>query len=180
MPGNDPTLNARHTDRRHKTALNLSFQGQTARPGDRAVDLPPALVSLRSSAASKSLDQARIDQQPIEPPRLRPAGAEIEQAATTLEDFLLLTAAQTRVVSMAGIRLGSWESARAFKGIICDDVSEFESHMPSQPVWSLRLFAGGSPGIAEKRRDVGVSPAPVEISACHPLSAAEQIWRPRR
>src|SRR6516225_5879221 len=33
-------------------------------------------------------------------------------------------AAQTRVVSMAGIRLGSWESARAFKGIICHDISE--------------------------------------------------------
>jgi hypothetical protein len=46
-------------------------------------------------------------------------------------------AAQTRVVSMAGIRLGSEESARAFKGIICDDISEFESHMPSQAVESL-------------------------------------------
>ena len=33
-------------------------------------------------------------------------------------------AAQTRVVSLAGIRLGSWESARAFKGIICHDISE--------------------------------------------------------
>ena len=33
-------------------------------------------------------------------------------------------AAQTQVVSVAGIRLGSWESARAFKGIICDDISE--------------------------------------------------------
>src|SRR5262249_55985594 len=33
-------------------------------------------------------------------------------------------AAQTRVVSLAGIRLGCWESARAFKGIICDDISE--------------------------------------------------------
>ena len=43
-------------------------------------------------------------------------------------------AAQTRMVSMAGIRLGSWESARAFKGIICDDISEFESHMPSHAV----------------------------------------------
>src|SRR5207302_10900544 len=43
-------------------------------------------------------------------------------------------AAQTRVVSMAGIRLGSWESARAFKGIICDDISEFESYMPSHAV----------------------------------------------
>src|SRR6516162_7006535 len=46
-------------------------------------------------------------------------------------------AAQTRVVSMAGIRLGSWESARAFKRIICDDISEFESHMPSHAVGSL-------------------------------------------
>jgi hypothetical protein len=36
-------------------------------------------------------------------------------------------AAQTRMVSVARIRLGSWESARAFKGIISDDVSEFES-----------------------------------------------------
>src|SRR5215467_6798587 len=34
------------------------------------------------------------------------------------------TAAQTRLVSRAGIRLGPWESARAFKGIICDDISE--------------------------------------------------------
>src|SRR5262249_41200175 len=47
-------------------------------------------------------------------------------------------AAQTRVVSMAGIRLDSPKSVRAFKGIICDDISEFESHMPSQAV--------GSPG----------------------------------
>src|SRR5215831_10620157 len=46
-------------------------------------------------------------------------------------------AAQTRVVSMAGIRLGSWESARAFKGIICDDISEFESSHASHAVGSL-------------------------------------------
>src|SRR5215471_17663053 len=50
---------------------------------------------------------------------------------------ILAAAAQTRVVSMAGIRLGSWESARAFKGIICVDVSEFESYMPSHGVGSL-------------------------------------------
>src|SRR5438067_12888165 len=36
-------------------------------------------------------------------------------------------AAQTRVVSMSGIRLGPRESARSFRGIICDDISEFES-----------------------------------------------------
>jgi hypothetical protein len=43
-------------------------------------------------------------------------------------------AAQTRIVSMARIWLGSRESARAFRGIIWDDISEFESHMPSHAV----------------------------------------------
>jgi hypothetical protein len=43
---------------------------------------------------------------------------------------------------MAGIRLGSWESARAFKGIICDDISEFESSHASQAVQSLSDISG--------------------------------------
>src|SRR5262249_37214860 len=51
-------------------------------------------------------------------------------------------AAQMRVVSLAGIRLGSWESARAFKGIICDDISEFESSHASHAV--ARRAGGGS------------------------------------
>jgi hypothetical protein len=46
-------------------------------------------------------------------------------------------AAQTRMVSVAGIRPDSRKSARPFKGIIFPDVSEFESYMPSQavPCW---------------------------------------------
>ena len=36
-------------------------------------------------------------------------------------------AAQTRMVSVARIRLVSRKSTRLFKGIICDDISEFES-----------------------------------------------------
>src|SRR5499427_453594 len=71
-------------------------------------------------------------------------------------------AAQTRVVSLAGIRLGSWESARAFKGIICDDISEFESHMPSHAVRSLCATRMSTPfshgrvhaGVGECRLDV--------------------------
>ena len=46
-------------------------------------------------------------------------------------------AAQTRMVSVARIRLVSRKSTRLFKGIICDDISEFESHMPSQTVGCL-------------------------------------------
>jgi hypothetical protein len=45
-------------------------------------------------------------------------------------------AAQTRMVSVARIRLVSRKSPRLFKGIIYDDISEFESHMPSQAVKS--------------------------------------------
>ena len=62
-------------------------------------------------------------------------------------------AAQTRVVSLAGIRLGSWESAGAFKGIICVDISEFESYMPSHAVGSLwRVYP--IHGLCEQRRSL--------------------------
>src|SRR6516165_4381316 len=60
-------------------------------------------------------------------------------------------AAQTRVVSVAGIRLRSWESARAFKGIIWDDISGFESSHASQAVPSLPANVG-------KHRSNGVVP----------------------
>jgi hypothetical protein len=46
-------------------------------------------------------------------------------------------AAQTRAVSVAKIRLDRLKSTRSFKGIICDDISEFESHMPSDAGRSL-------------------------------------------
>ena len=46
-------------------------------------------------------------------------------------------AAQTGTVSEARIRPDSWKSVRLFKGIICDDISKFESYMPSQAVRSL-------------------------------------------
>jgi hypothetical protein len=45
-------------------------------------------------------------------------------------------AAQTRIVSEARIRLDFWKFVRPFKGIICDDISEFESYHPSHAVRS--------------------------------------------
>jgi hypothetical protein len=45
-------------------------------------------------------------------------------------------AAQTRIVSVARIRLDSRQSVRSFKGIICGDISEFESYMASHAVGS--------------------------------------------
>src|SRR6516165_6081789 len=47
-------------------------------------------------------------------------------------------AAQTRIVSKARVRLDSRKSVRSFKGIICVDISEFESYMPRHAVSSLR------------------------------------------
>src|SRR5947199_2443928 len=65
-------------------------------------------------------------------------------------------AAQTRVVSMAGIRLDSRKSVRPFKGIICDDISEFESHMPSHAVGSLwRVYPVH--GLYEQRRSLSLA-----------------------
>ena len=46
-------------------------------------------------------------------------------------------AAQTRIVSAARIRLDPRKSVRPFKGIICGDISEFESFMASHAVRSL-------------------------------------------
>jgi hypothetical protein len=43
-------------------------------------------------------------------------------------------AARTRIVSKARIRRDQRKSVRPFKGIFCDDISEFESSHPSQPV----------------------------------------------
>jgi hypothetical protein len=42
----------------------------------------------------------------------------------------------TRIVSVARIRLDSRKSVRSFKGIICGDISEFESYMASHAVRS--------------------------------------------
>jgi hypothetical protein len=45
------------------------------------------------------------------------------------------------MVSVARICLDSRKSVRCFKGIICDDISEFESYHPSHAVGSLTEFA---------------------------------------
>ena len=53
----------------------------------------------------------------------------------------LVFAAHARMVSACQICLNCRESARLFKEIFCDDISEFESFKPSQPV-SPQLMSG--------------------------------------
>jgi hypothetical protein len=76
----------------------------------------------------------------------RPSTLAEDPAEPSPELRISAAAAQTRVVSIAGIRLGPWESARAFKGIVCDDISEFESYMPSHAVQSppAQMWRSGS------------------------------------
>src|SRR2546429_1904021 len=50
--------------------------------------------------------------------------------------------AQTRIVSAAGIRLDHRKSVRPFKGIFCNNISEFESYMPTQAVPYLSDISG--------------------------------------
>ena len=100
--------------------------------------------------------------------RRRPARLLKDSGRTQPELRIPGAAAQTRVVCVAGIRLGSGESARAFKGIICDDISEFESYMPvdvkeqDQQIGQLPEIAGaGLYKIAHQRfsaRSRGVLP----------------------
>jgi hypothetical protein len=63
--------------------------------------------------------------------------ASLPRAWPTPELRIASAAAQTRIVSVARIRLDFRKSLRPFKGIICHDISEFESYMPSQAVRSL-------------------------------------------
>jgi hypothetical protein len=54
-------------------------------------------------------------------------------------------AARTRIVSAAGIRLDHRKTARPFKRIFCDDISEFESSHPSRQSGLHRLKNGTAP-----------------------------------
>jgi outer membrane immunogenic protein len=56
---------------------------------------------------------------------------------------LLNAAAQTRIVSAARIGRIPGKSVRPFKEIICSDISEFESYMPSQAVRSPASLPAG-------------------------------------
>jgi hypothetical protein len=91
-------------------------------------------------------------------PRMRPPAASVASRRTrphrqnrgkschlsgTSPDLRLCNAAaQRRIVSVAEIRPGPRKSVRPFKGIICDDISEFKSYMPSQQVQSLWVMCG--------------------------------------
>jgi hypothetical protein len=67
---------------------------------------------------------------------LSDAAMPAEILATGPELRIPTAAAQTRIVSVARIRMDSRKSVRLFSGIICDDISEFESSHDSHAVRS--------------------------------------------
>src|SRR5262249_10206750 len=98
-----------------------------------------------------------------------PAQASLPRSWPTPELRIPNAAAQTRIVSKARIRLDSRKSVRSFKGIICVDISEFESYMPSQPVRSPPLLAGGPPKSAQ------IGPIRHHLTAAIDLNAVELV-----
>src|SRR5262249_31517082 len=89
-----------------------------------------------------------------------------------------------RIVSAAAIRLDHRKSVRPFKGIFCDDISEFESYMPSQPVRSLHRrscsqeFARHSRELAtrSKGKDMAYSRNPGDCAITAAARAAENQY----
>ena len=80
--------------------------------------------------------------------RQRPCKASLLRSWHRQELRILNVAAHTRIVSVARIRLDSHKSMRPFKGIICDDVSEFESYHLSHAVgslWRVYPVSGSTP-----------------------------------
>jgi len=72
-----------------------------------------------------------------------------EILATGPELRIPTAAAQTPIVSVARIRMDSRKSVRLFSGIICDDISEFESYMPSHAVRSPAALGRRMPAANE-------------------------------
>jgi len=92
-------------------------------------------------------------------------------------------AAQTRTVSGYEIRLNRRKSARLFKRIVCADISEFESHMPSHAVRSpatlhRQTIQTGSkahgPAFA-RRPDFGEQPNTSVVGRCCSLIPALDV-----
>jgi hypothetical protein len=117
-------------------------------PAEAAAHAPSAYgrsaeAAAHSASAYRAPPARRVEQKPR--PGASSSTAEQQQQASRQETELLPTAAQTRIVSVARIRLDPRKSVRPFKGIICRDISEFESHMPSHAVGlsvSLLVSAG--------------------------------------
>src|SRR5215471_5693622 len=128
------------TSRRHHlnpAEAHGRWRGRGAKPsGLLSVTTTHALLALKVqrkvsngiaglAAAGSSLDQAKIAAVPA-PQRARKHPCWHPGIRPELR--FPRAAAQTRIVSVARIRLDSRKSARPFKVIFCGDIFEFESH----------------------------------------------------
>jgi hypothetical protein len=101
------------------------------------------------------------------PERHFPSGAAQTRTVSVIR-ALQRCRSQTRTVSVAIFRLDPRKSVRSFKGIICGDISEFESYHPSHAVWSpranmrmplKRAAAWYFAGVATRLNFAGAAPA---------------------
>jgi hypothetical protein len=103
----------------------------------------PVGLSISSSAGVPAIHGDHLDQRQASGFwRLNIAATPAVSAMRLARLHLPSPAAQTRIVSVARIRLDSWKFVRPFKGIFCDDISEFESYHPSHAVRSPPAIGG--------------------------------------
>jgi hypothetical protein len=98
-------------------------------PAGREAILYMDIAALNPSAFCEALPKSRR--------RSSVSGSSLAKAINSSRAASPQLAAQTRIISAARIRLDFRKSVRRYKGIICADVSELESHMPSHAVGSL-------------------------------------------
>jgi hypothetical protein len=102
-------------------------------PAGREAILYMDIAALNPSAFCEALPKSRR--------RSSVSGSSLAKAINSSRAASPQLAAQTRIISAARIRLDFRKSVRRYKGIICADVSELESHMPSQSVGSLGVMS---------------------------------------
>jgi hypothetical protein len=142
LPPADHLLNERDRgqfvpSRRRRMMANVRVERLLKIPAEPSPELLIPGAAAQTRVVSMASARARL---------VSPAQASLPRSWPTPELRIPNAAAQTRIVSKARIRLDSGKSVRSFKGIICVDISEFESYMPSHAVdlsASLLVSAGG-------------------------------------
>src|SRR6478672_9140921 len=140
LPPADHLLNERDRgqfvpSRRRRVMANVRAERLLKTPAEPS----PELRIPGAAAQTRVVSMAGIRLGSWETVRARlvsPAQASLPRSWPTPELRIPNAAAQTRIVSKARIRLDSRKSVRSFKGIICVDISEFESYMPQLSVRS--------------------------------------------
>jgi hypothetical protein len=124
-------------------SAQLREQFEVGNVNSRSQEFPGGFVDFLLGRGARDIHGDHLDQRQASGFwRLNIAATPAVSAMRLARLHLPSPAAQTRIVSVARIRLDSWKFVRPFKGIFCDDISEFESYHPSHAVRSPPAIGG--------------------------------------